>query len=72
FVRAQSESTRAHFARLPWPEHEQAHFEQLTQDSVEAQRKIEESETVPFEAYREQYVSAERLGLGRRAAAVSL
>ncbi len=72
FVRAQSESTREHFARLPWAEHEQAHFEQMTQDSIEAQRKIEESETVPFEVYREQYVSAERLGLRQRDAAVSV
>ena len=44
----------------------------MTQDSIEAQRKIEESETVPFEVYREQYVSAERLGLRQRDAAVSV
>ena len=72
FIRAQSESTREHFGKLPWAEHDQAHFEQMTHDSIEAQRKIEEGDTMPFEVYRQQYVSAERLGLRRRAAVASL
>lgn len=72
FVRAQSESTRNYLDGLPWADHEQAHFEQMTQDSVEAQKKIEQGDTMPFEIYRQQYVSAERLGLRRRAAVASL
>ncbi|MNU10868.1 hypothetical protein D3C72_2582850 [compost metagenome] len=56
---------------LPWPEHDQAHFEQMTQDSIEAQKKIEESDTLPFEVYRQQYVSPERLGLHKRPAFAS-
>ncbi|WP_093386670.1 glutamate--cysteine ligase [Variovorax sp. OV329] len=72
FVRAQSESTREYIDGLPWAEHEQAHFEQMTQDSVDAQQKIEDGDTMPFEIYRQQYVSADRLGLRRRAAVASL
>jgi len=72
FIRAQSESTRHYLDSLPWPAHDQAHFEQMTQDSTVAQQKIEEADTMPFEIYRQQYVSAERLGLRRRAAVASL
>ncbi|HSV57967.1 MAG TPA: glutamate--cysteine ligase [Variovorax sp.] len=71
FVRAQSESTREFLMSLTWPEHDQAHFEQMTQDSIEAQKKIEESDTLPFEVYRQQYVSPDRLGLHRRPALAS-
>ncbi|MDM0113369.1 glutamate--cysteine ligase [Variovorax sp. J22R133] len=66
FVRAQSESTRERLMALPWPEHEEAHFEQMTTDSVEAQAQIEAADTMPFEIYRQQYVSPDRLGLRRR------
>ena len=66
FIRAQSEATREQLMALPWPEHEQAHFEQMTHDSVEAQKQIEASDTMPFEVYRQQYVSPDRLGLRRR------
>ncbi|HYP69940.1 MAG TPA: glutamate--cysteine ligase, partial [Variovorax sp.] len=72
FIRAQSESTRQYISQLPWAEHDQAHFEQMTQDSTLAQRKTEEGDTMPFEVYRQQYVSAERLGIRRRAAVASL
>lgn len=72
FVRERSEATRAYIDGLPWAEHDQAHYEQMTQDSIEAQQKIEESDSLPFELYRQQYVSAERLGLRRRAAVPSL
>ncbi len=71
FVRARSEATREHLMSLPWAAHEQAHFEQMTQDSIVAQKKIEEGDTLPFELYRQQYVSADRLGLRRRAALTS-
>ena len=34
----------------------------MTQTSIEAQKQIEASDTMPFEIYREQYVSPARLG----------
>jgi glutamate--cysteine ligase len=71
FARAQSESTREFLMSLPWPEHDQAHFEQMTQDSIEAQKKIEENDTMAFEVYRQQYVSPDRLGLRKRPALAS-
>jgi len=72
FVRERSEATRAYIDGLPWAGHDQAHYEQMTQDSIEAQQKIEAADTLPFEIYRQQYVSADRLGLRKRAAVPSL
>ncbi len=63
FVRARSEETRAALLALPFPADRQAYFERLTQSSTKAQRAIEAGDTMPFEVYREQYVSPRRLGL---------
>ncbi len=41
---------------------QQALFERASRDSVEAQKQIEAADTMPFELYREQYVSPARLG----------
>jgi glutamate--cysteine ligase len=50
---------------------ELAHFAALTEISIQEQKKIEASDTMPFEVYRQQYVSAERLGMpGREAVAI--
>jgi len=62
FVRAQSEQTRAELLTLPFSAEQQAHFERMTQSSIEAQARIEAADTMPFEIYREQYVSPMRLG----------
>ena len=40
--------------------------------SVEEQKRIEASDSLPFEIYRQQYTSAERLGLSRSAIAPAL
>lgn len=66
FVRAQSERTREVLAGLALEPYQLAHFEQLTQDSIDAQKAIEAADTLPFELYREQYVSPARLGLRSR------
>ena len=68
FVRAQSEKTRAVFQGLPFSAEQQAHFKALSEASVAEQRKIEALDSMPFEVYRQQYVSADRLGVHRREA----
>jgi glutamate--cysteine ligase len=62
FVRAQSVQTQAHFLQMPWTAEQQARFELVSQQSVAEQKKIEAADTMPFEIYREQYLSANRLG----------
>ena len=69
FVRAQAAQTRATLLALPFSDQQQAHFAALSQQSVAEQKKIEASDTLPFEIYREQYVSAARLVLAARAPA---
>jgi glutamate--cysteine ligase len=62
FVRTRSDETRAALLALPFSAEQQARFERVTQESIEAQKQIEASDTMPFEIYREQYVSPARLG----------
>jgi glutamate--cysteine ligase len=68
FVRAQSETTRRHLLGLPWSAEQQAQFDRMTQTSIDEQKRIEAADTLPFEIYREQYVSPARLGIRSRAA----
>jgi glutamate--cysteine ligase len=35
----------------------------MAQESIEEQKRIEAADTLPFELYRQQYLSAERLGV---------
>jgi glutamate--cysteine ligase len=67
FVRAQSEKTMAYFQALPFSSEQHAHFTQLSQQSMVDQKKIEALDSMPFEMYREQYVSAERLNAPQKA-----
>ncbi|MES2910530.1 MAG: glutamate--cysteine ligase [Pseudomonadota bacterium] len=71
FVRAQSEKTRTTLLELPFLAEWQTHFNRLTLASVLEQEKIEKADTMPFEIYREQYVSPERLGIGHRQPAMA-
>jgi len=71
FVRAQSEQTRAAMLALPFSAAQQAEFERMTEDSIQEQRRIEAADTMPFEIYREQYVSPARLGIGHGRMAVA-
>ncbi|RYG14408.1 MAG: glutamate--cysteine ligase [Burkholderiales bacterium] len=64
FVRAQSEKTREALLSLPYPPDMQARFKAQAEASVEEQKKIEAADTMPFEIYRQQYLSPDRLGLG--------
>jgi len=65
FIRARSEQTRAALMALPFSEAQRAEFARMTEDSIQEQKRIEMADTLPFEIYREQYVSPARLGVGR-------
>jgi glutamate--cysteine ligase len=62
FARAQSEKARATLLALPFSDAQQAKFEALTRQSIAEQKKIEDADSLPFELYREKYLSPERLG----------
>jgi glutamate--cysteine ligase len=62
FVKAQSEKTRAEFLAMPWTAEQQKRYEQMSAQSFADQKKIEAGDSMPFEVYRQQYLSAERLG----------
>lgn len=61
FARAQSLKTSAALQSFPLTDEQLARFTALSQQSVEAQKEIEAADSVPFEEYRQQYVSAECL-----------
>ncbi|MEQ1596804.1 MAG: glutamate--cysteine ligase [Casimicrobium sp.] len=63
FIRAQSAKTRDALLALPFSGEQQARFEQMTAASVAEQKEIEANDTMPFEIYRQQYVSATRLNV---------
>ena len=63
FVRAQSEKTKAYFQALPFSSEQHDRFTQLSEQSIADQKKIEALDSMPFEIYRKQYVSADRLNV---------
>ena len=65
FVRERSESTHRHLLNLPWSDAQQARAQAQAGESVEKQRAIEAADSMPFEVYRQEYVSPERLGRAR-------
>ena len=71
FTRAQSEQTRNRLLALPFTGEMQARFAALAKASIDVQKSIEANDSMPFEIYRQQYLSVERLGLpGRRTPAL--
>jgi glutamate--cysteine ligase len=72
FTRAQSQQVKAKLLALPFPGSLQAKFEALSAQSARDQKAIEEADTMPFEQYRLQYISPERLGLSKAAIAPDL
>lgn len=69
FTRSQSRCIRDEILALPWSGAQQARYEALSAESVEAQKRIETADTLPFEIYRQEYVSPARLGRSHAAAA---
>jgi len=72
FTLAQSELAKGKLLRLPWTGSLQARLEGLARQSVEDQAAVERADTMPFEQYRQQYISPERLGLTQAAVAPAL
>jgi glutamate--cysteine ligase len=72
FTRAQSQQTRTKLLALPFSSAQQAKFRGLSEQSERDQKAIEDSDSMPFEQYRQQYVSPERLQLSRSAISPSL
>jgi glutamate--cysteine ligase len=68
FVRARSQQTREHLLARPWTPQQQLRYELMARKSLEDQKAIEAADTMPFEIFRQQYVSPARLGLPSRAA----
>ena len=68
FVRERSHLTQDHLLALPWSDAQQARFQAMAAASVEEQKKIEASDSLPFDIYLQRYTSAERLGRPRVAA----
>lgn len=61
FVRAQSQVTRQTLLAEPIDAGVQQRFATLAQESLAAQKRIEVADTMPFETFRQHYVSPDRL-----------
>ncbi len=61
FTVAQSLRHAADIKRLPLPAEIEQRFAQLAKESLEEQRNIEASDSMPFEMYRQRYLAPERL-----------
>ena len=69
---AQSQQVRAKLLSLPFSVGQQAKFAAMTEQSMRDQQAIEAADRIPFETYRQQYVSPERLALTTTAIAPAL
>jgi glutamate--cysteine ligase len=69
---AQSQQTRSKLLALPFSAALQAKFAAECEQSVREQQVIEAADRIPFETYRQQYVSPERLALSTTAIAPAL
>ncbi len=63
FVRAQSQQTRNALLSLPWSAQQDERFVQMAEESMRAQQRIEANDTMPFEIYRQEYLSPKRLDI---------
>ena len=72
FVAAQSQQTKAKLLKLPFPAALQAKMEALAAQSIADQKAVEAADTMPFEQYRQQYTSPQRLVLSAGAVAPAL
>ena len=72
FTQAHSQQSKAKLLALPFSGGQHGRLAALSQQSVQDQKAIEAADAMPFETYRQQYVSPERLGLSRAAIAPAL
>lgn len=63
FTLAQSRQTQARLLALPFSAEHAMRFAEMARRSVEQQKAIEAADTMPFEPFRQQYLSPQRLGL---------
>ncbi len=63
FVLQQSGQHRASIEALALPADVETRFAHMAADSLQEQRTIEAADSLPFEVYRQKYLSPERLGL---------
>jgi glutamate--cysteine ligase len=63
FSRERSQKTRQALLDLPWATEQQMRYEAMAKKSLEDQKKIEAGDSMPFEIFRQEYVSPKRLGL---------
>jgi glutamate--cysteine ligase len=63
FIRAQSLQTRGALLARPFAQEAQARLAAESKASITEQKRIEAGDSLPFEIYRQQYISAERLGV---------
>ena len=68
FAKAQSLKTQAALQGLILTDAQLARFTEVSQQSIEAQKKIEAADALPFEEYRAHYMSAECLDVSVREA----
>jgi glutamate--cysteine ligase len=72
FTLAQSEQAKAKLLKLPYAGHVEARLQAVARQSLADQEAVEAGDSMPFEHYRQQYISPERLGLTRAAVAPAL
>jgi glutamate--cysteine ligase len=72
FTCGQSQATKAKLLSLPFSAQQQGRFAALSARSLQDQKDIEAADTMPFEIYRQQYISPARLGLTKAAVAPAL
>ena len=60
-LREHSVQAQAELLALPWSLEQQGLFEAEAQASLDQQRAIEAADTIPFETFRQDYVSPKRL-----------
>jgi len=72
FTRAQSRQTKAKLLALPFPASLEAKFKAMSDQSIREQQDIEAADTLPFETWRQEYVSPDRLGMTKSAIAPTL
>jgi glutamate--cysteine ligase len=63
FIRAKSEQTRRHLLALPYADELARRFEAMALESIKAQARIEAADSMPFEEYRKEYVSPQRMAV---------
>jgi glutamate--cysteine ligase len=69
FMCARAEAIRNELLALPWADVQQARFLAMAVASNEARARIEASDSMDFETYRQTYLSPERLEVRQRATA---